>query len=95
LEKVNLKNEFKAIQIEKQPNISQHTLSVLTANTFFSTVMQYTYIIYVPFLFVVRNDDGFKVGSMAHGFPSGLHSVDDGQHQLWSQSRVFAPQHTS
>jgi hypothetical protein len=71
------------------------SLSALPENIFFSTVMQYTYIIYVLFLFVGRNDDGFQVGGMAHGVPSGLHPVDDGQHQLWSQSRVFAPQHTS
>jgi hypothetical protein len=71
------------------------SLSVLPANIFVSTVTQYTYIFYVLFLFVVRNDDGFKVGGMAHGVPSGLHPVDDGQHQLWSQSCVFAPQHTS
>ena len=38
--------------------------------------MQYTYI--HLFLFVVRNDDGFEVDSVAHGFPIGLHPVDDG-----------------
>jgi hypothetical protein len=56
------------------------SLSILPANIFVSTVMQCTYTIYVLFLFVVRNDDGFKVGGMAHGVSSGLYPVDDGQH---------------
>jgi hypothetical protein len=44
---------------------------------------------------LLRNNDGLQVDSLAHVIPGGVHSVHDGEYQLWSQSRVVPPQHTS
>jgi hypothetical protein len=42
-----------------------------------------------------RHDDGFEVDIMANSTSSGMHPVDDGEHQLLGRSRVFTPQHTN